>query len=81
AKFFNQMLWWLRGQRQMKNLPPQMYPSVLAQIYKQSTGKPLDLTETVCVPMSGSTESLNAGVAAAILMYESMRQRAAGASA
>ncbi|MBR7025202.1 MAG: hypothetical protein IKI08_04265 [Selenomonadaceae bacterium] len=43
AKFFNQMLWWLRGQRQMKNLPPQMYPSVLAQIYKQSTGKPLDL--------------------------------------
>ena len=41
----------------------------------------LNTTETVCVPMSGGTESLNAGVAAAILMYESMRQRAAGASA
>ena len=33
-------------------------------------------TETVTVPMAGRTESLNAGMAAGILMYESMRQRA-----
>ena len=32
-------------------------------------------TETVTVPMAGRTESLNAGMAAGILMYESMRQR------
>lgn len=31
--------------------------------------------EIVTIPMEGETESLNAGVAAAILMYESMRQR------
>lgn len=31
--------------------------------------------EIVTIPMEGQTESLNAGVAAAILMYESMRQR------
>lgn len=36
-------------------------------------------TETVTVPMVGRTESLNAAAAAAILMYESMRQRAAAA--
>jgi tRNA G18 (ribose-2'-O)-methylase SpoU len=35
-------------------------------------------TETVAVPMAGRTESLNAGMAAGILMYESMRQRAQG---
>ena len=35
-------------------------------------------TETVTVPMAGRTESLNAGMAAGILMYESMRQRAQG---
>ncbi|MBR5641095.1 MAG: RNA methyltransferase [Firmicutes bacterium] len=34
-------------------------------------------TEAVTVPMAGRTESLNAAAAAAILMYESMRQRAA----
>ena len=33
-------------------------------------------TETVTVPMAGKTESLNAAAAAAILMYESMRQKA-----
>ncbi len=33
-------------------------------------------TEKVAVPMAGRTESLNAGIAAAILMYESMRQKA-----
>ena len=31
--------------------------------------------EIVAIPMEGQTESLNAGVAAAILMYESLRQR------
>lgn len=31
--------------------------------------------EIVTIPMEGDTESLNAGVASAILMYESMRQR------
>ncbi len=29
----------------------------------------------VCIPMSGETESLNAGVAGAVLMYEIVRQR------
>ena len=37
-------------------------------------------TETVTVPMAGRTESLNAAAAAAILMYEAMRQRIAGAA-
>ena len=37
-------------------------------------------TETVTVPMAGRTESLNAAAAAAILMYESMRQRAVRAA-
>ena len=32
-------------------------------------------TQTVCIPMAGRAESLNAAAAAAILMYESMRQR------
>ena len=36
-------------------------------------------TETVTVPMAGKTESLNAAAAAAILMYESMRQRVTAA--
>ena len=38
----------------------------------------LERTEMVTVPMAGKTESLNAGIAAAILMYESLRQRAKG---
>ena len=39
---------------------------------------PLFLRETqrLSIPMAGKTESLNAGVAAAILMYESLRQKA-----
>ena len=40
----------------------------------------LENTETVTVPMTGRTESLNAAAAAAILMYESMRQRAVRAA-
>ena len=31
--------------------------------------------EKVCIPMQGQTESLNAGLAAGILMYEALRQR------
>lgn len=31
--------------------------------------------EAICIPMKGKTESLNAGVAAGILMYEAARQR------
>ena len=30
------------------------------------------------IPMTGTIESLNAAVAAAVLMYETMRQRACG---
>ena len=37
-------------------------------LFKENNGR-------VTVPMAGKTESLNAGIAAAILMYESMRQR------
>jgi TrmH family RNA methyltransferase len=33
---------------------------------------------TIAIPMSGSIESLNAGVAASILLYEAARQRRAG---
>ena len=39
-------------------------------LFKENSGR-------VTVPMAGQTESLNAGIAAAILMYESLRQRAA----
>ena len=39
-------------------------------LFKENSGR-------VTVPMAGKTESLNAGIAAAILMYESMRQRTA----
>ena len=39
-------------------------------LFKENSGR-------VTVPMAGQTESLNAGIAAAILMYESMRQRTA----
>ncbi|MBQ2218124.1 MAG: RNA methyltransferase [Firmicutes bacterium] len=39
-------------------------------LFKENSGR-------VTVPMAGQTESLNAGIAAAVLMYESLRQRAA----
>ena len=39
-------------------------------LFKENSGR-------VTVPMAGQTESLNAGISAAILMYESLRQRAA----
>ncbi|MBQ2147407.1 MAG: RNA methyltransferase [Firmicutes bacterium] len=39
-------------------------------LFKENSGR-------VTVPMAGQAESLNAGIAAAILMYESLRQRAA----
>ena len=32
-------------------------------------------TDYIRIPMSGQVESLNAGVAAALLMYETKRQR------
>ena len=32
-------------------------------------------TDYIRIPMSGQVESLNAGVAAALLMYEAKRQR------
>jgi TrmH family RNA methyltransferase len=37
-------------------------------------------TQTISIPMSGDMESLNAGVAGSVLMFEVMRQRAAGIS-
>jgi len=51
-------------------------------IGNEGSGLPRQLTsqmdETVVVPHSGQVESLNAGVAASILLYEAVRQRRAG---
>jgi len=33
-------------------------------------------TQKICVPMAGNVESLNAGVAGSVLMFEVVRQRA-----
>ncbi len=35
-------------------------------------------TQKISIPMSGDMESLNAGVAGSVLMFEVMRQRSAG---
>jgi RNA methyltransferase, TrmH family len=32
-------------------------------------------TSVICIPMPGKTESLNAGVAGSVLMFEAVRQR------
>lgn len=42
AKFFRSMHWRLQMQRQIKNLPAQMYPAVLAQSFQQRMKRPLD---------------------------------------
>jgi TrmH family RNA methyltransferase len=48
----------------------------------ESTGLSADdlegLDGTVCIPMVGAAESLNAGVAASIVCFEALRQRGAG---
>jgi TrmH family RNA methyltransferase len=36
------------------------------------------MDETVAIPHSGGVESLNAGVAASIVLYEAARQRRSG---
>mgnify|MGYP003343863320 CR=1 FL=1 len=38
----------------------------------------LEKTKTLSIPMDGDTESLNAALAGAIIMYESHRQRLVG---
>ncbi|MDO5331501.1 MAG: TrmH family RNA methyltransferase, partial [Bacillota bacterium] len=35
----------------------------------------LDDSESLSIPMEGKTESINAAISAAIVMYESLRQR------
>ena len=42
AKDFNTIFGWLQNQRQVKNIPPQYYPAVLSQRFRQRTGRPLD---------------------------------------
>jgi TrmH family RNA methyltransferase len=51
-------------------------------IGSEGKGLPGDLLEaadaTIAIPMTGDVESLNAGIAASILLYEAARQRRAG---
>jgi RNA methyltransferase, TrmH family len=51
-------------------------------IGSEGKGLPQELLEaaeaTIAIPMTGDVESLNAGVAASVLMYEAARQRRAG---
>ncbi len=42
AKFFQETLWRLQTQRQIKNLNPQFYPAVLSQDYQRRMGRTLD---------------------------------------
>ena len=42
AKFLNKIFRQLQTQRQIKNLSPQLYPAILAEKFRQRTGKPLD---------------------------------------
>lgn len=42
VKDFNLIFRWLQNQRQVKNTPPQYYPAVLSQKFRQRTGRPLD---------------------------------------
>ena len=42
VKDFNKIFRWLQNNRQVKNIPPQYYPAVLAQKFRQRTGRPLD---------------------------------------
>lgn len=43
AKFFNETVWRLQTQRQMKNLNPQSYPAVLMQEFYRNRGRAFDL--------------------------------------
>jgi TrmH family RNA methyltransferase len=55
---------------------------VAIMIGNEGAGIPRDLTsvidDTVAIPHSPKVESLNAGIAASILLYEASRQRGAG---
>ncbi|MBR7025309.1 MAG: hypothetical protein IKI08_04815 [Selenomonadaceae bacterium] len=43
AQLFEETFWRLLLNHRFKNIPPQMYPAVLAQEYQQRMGRPLDL--------------------------------------
>jgi TrmH family RNA methyltransferase len=59
-------------------LPPETTDAFAPKVVRSGMGAHFRLPIKISIPMSGDIESLNAGVAGSVLMFEVMRQRSVG---